>query len=221
MDKRKALNISSSIVNYLNFGLSFWAILYFFLPYFPHGALAGGVYCFRYFTNLSNILCGLGCLIIGIYKTIILIKPEVKIPRWAVCVKFSGVIATSVTMLTVLCFLGPTMGFEIMYTNNNLLLHLICPLLGVLSMVFLEPESNINKKESLSGALPTLIYGTVYAILVLGTNYWPDFYQFNSGGFWYLVFPIMLLLSMGYSLLASYLGNLVHRLYFKKSPGID
>ena len=171
-----------------------------FLSRGGEGNMAGvGPVCFRYFTIDSNVFCALCCLPLLFFGGKGLLTGDYQIPQWALLLKFVGTAAVTVTMVTVLVFLGPLQGFGPMFAGKNLYLHLICPLLALLSLCLMEGGAPITLPESLWGLLPTLVYGVVYAILVLKTKQWPDFYGFNRGGMWYVSFPAMTVGAFGLS----------------------
>lgn len=160
----------------------------------------------RYFTVESNILCALSCLVVLIYNI-----RGIGIPKWVLKFKFVGCVSVGVTMVVALGFLGPTIGFDLMLEGVNLLLHLIMPLLAILSFIILEGEIQyknrfgvrsknrpISFSESTLGMIPTFIYGVVYYYFVFIAGRWEDFYGFNSGimaGKWYIMYAAIILLS--------------------------
>ena len=142
--------------------------------------------CFVFFTNDSNILAALCGLVLIPFNVKAIISGRDEIPQWALLLKFVGTVAVTLTMMVVVLFLGPTQGYGIMFAGVALYLHLICPLLAIISFCFLERGISLSKKQMLWGIVPTLIYGTVYLIMVVFTEKWPDFYGFNMGGYWYI-----------------------------------
>ena len=81
--------------------------------------------------------------------------------------------------------------------GNNLFLHMICPLLAVVSFIFdCGGEKRLDPRLTPAGVLPTLIYGAVYFIMVIVVGRenggWADFYGFNMGGRWYVSVAVML-----------------------------
>lgn len=156
----------------------------------------------RYFTALSNLLCALAALAVVVCRL-----GGGTLPYAVGVFKYVGTAAVSVTMLTVVCFLGPTLGYKLMFTGPDLWLHLICPLLAVVSLLLWDkPELPFG--AVFLGTLPVLLYGAVYIRRVLFApeqRRWPDYYGFNRGGRWLLSFLIMLaaafLISLGLLLL--------------------
>ena len=178
----KKRNIAALILNILTVLLVLVSVLWFFLP---GGSGAGnmedsGARCFRFFTIDSNIIAALASALMIPYNI------KGKAPGWALTLKMVGTSAIALTMTVVIFFLGPTQGYRKMYSGVCLPLHLICPLLCIISFCFLEKGVTFTKKRLLLGVLPSLIYGIIYLSCVVIFRVWPDFYGFNMGGKWYI-----------------------------------
>lgn len=148
---------------------------------------------FRYFTVDSNILCAAGC-ILSLIRTAIGRK---KAGKACMLFRYAGTAAVTVTMMTVLLFLGPFYGYASMFSGWNLWLHLLGPLLAIVSFAFLERDGTFpEKKHLLLSMLPVILYGIVYFVLavLIGKEKggWPDFYGFNRNGKWYLSYAAMI-----------------------------
>lgn len=172
----------------------------------------GGFACFRYFTVLSNVFVALCCAAVLPYNIRALTGGNTQPPHGVMLLKFTGTLSVTVTLVVVLVFLGPTMGYAAMFAGSNLLLHLLTPLLTLFSFCALDGGGRIGKREILLGVFPVVIYGVVYLILVVALGIWEDFYGFNRGGLWYVSFPAVLL---GSALLSAGVG-LVHNLFAPK-----
>ena len=148
-----------------------------------------GIKAFRYFTVLSNVLCAMSALVMAISQVSGSVSPGV------VMVKYLGTVSVTVTLLTVLFFLGPTMGYKVLLSGRDLYLHLIGPLLAIVSFCFLE-KSGLSFRKALLGLLPIILYGSVYLYKVVFSpedKRWEDFYGFNKGGKWPAAFAAMML----------------------------
>ena len=133
---------------------------------------ATGFTALRYFTVLSNILCAAGALAV-------LISP--------------GTAAVAVTLVTVLVFLGPTLGYKVLFQGQDLYLHLIAPLLAIGSFCFGERDYALHFSTALLGLVPVLLYGAFYLwqVVVRKPARWEDFYGYNKNGKWYVSFALM------------------------------
>ncbi len=139
---------------------------------------------FRYFTVQSNALCGAAALLTCLAPA--------SVPAWLL--KYVGTAAVSVTMLTVLFFLGPTMGYGKLFKGRDFFLHLVTPLLALVSFCVFERRA-LSFRLALLGLLPTALYSMLYLYKVLYApegRRWDDFYGFNKGGKWPLSLAAML-----------------------------
>lgn len=194
MSKNRIFNLVDLIINLLIFGFTVFSVV----SYFIFGGVGNmsviGFYTFKYFTVDSNVLVAIGSGIIIYFNIKNLINDTNKLPLWAEITKFIGVCGVTIAMLTVILFLGPTLGWGIMYLGVNALMHLVTPLLALLSFVFLE-RRKLNINLALTSMAPVVIYGSVYLINVLITQVWEDFYGFNRDGLWAVSIVIMILSS--------------------------
>ena len=159
-----------------------------------------GLLSLRYFTVLSNLLLGLASLIYAICLIRVMRGSAQQTPLWAHRLKFAATTAVTVTLMTVLLFLGPMLGYGAMFAGVNFWYHLVLPVLGIVGFVLFELGKPISLKETLLGVLPTFIYGIFYCgnILINGlgegraTN---DWYGFAMWGIEYMpvVLAVMLL----------------------------
>ena len=175
---------------------------------------AGGFQLFVFFTEDSNVFAALTALIMAVFNILSLRKDGLEAPEWLHWLKFCSAVAVTVTLLTTALFLGPIYTYRYVFGGENLYLHLLCPVLAVISTLVFEPRRRIGPwlPVSLCGTLPVVVYGIVYFInvVVLGPEKggWEDFYMFNMGGRWYITMAIMFagtfLLSSGMRLLRNF-----------------
>ena len=139
----------------------------------------------KYFTFQSNVLVAIASLFIIIFPNSFIV--------WMI--KYTGTAAVTVTMLTVLVFLGPTIGYKIVLTGRELWMHLINPLIAIITFCFLERRS-LPFVYALFGMLPVILYGILYlykVMLAKEDKRWDDFYGYNKGGKWYISIILMLI----------------------------
>ena len=160
-------------------------------------SLANGRRPLKYFTFLSNVLCAVGALLIIFFPTVY--------PIWIL--KYMGTAAVTVTMVTVLVFLGPALGFKRVLTGRDFWLHLVNPILAIVSFTVCErttltawnkimPHNVFGVPAALWGMLPVVLYGLLYGYKVMLApegKRWDDLYGFNKGGKWYISVVLMLL----------------------------
>ena len=157
---------------------------------------------FKFYTVDSTILLGIISLIISIYEIKLLKNKINEIPKTVYILKFIATSGITLTMLVTLLFLVPQYGIYAMYSNNNLFLHLIVPLLALISYIFFEKYDN-KYSYSILGIIPMFIYSIYYMSQVLihindgGLTIKYDFYGFLQGNLnnIYIVIPIMYLFS--------------------------
>ena len=147
---------------------------------------------FRFYTCQSNVLCALSALAMGIAQL------AGDVPQWVWLFKYIGTVSVTVTMLTVFLFLAPSAGKDwyaiLLKGANNLFMHLITPILAIVSFCLLE-KRGMTFAESLWGLLPLIVYGQHYLYRILCApegRKWDDFYGFNKQGKWPLAFGMML-----------------------------
>lgn len=148
-----------------------------------------GVSALRFFTILSNLFCALASLALA------LALPG-GVPRWIWLWKYIATAAVTVTLMTVLLFLGPTVGYKLLLSGRDFYLHLIGPLLAIVSFCFCERLYPLSLPLALTGLIPVVLYGAFYLYKVVicpEGKRWDDFYGFNKNGAWPLSFAAMLL----------------------------
>ncbi|MBR1531454.1 MAG: hypothetical protein IJ643_05290 [Eubacterium sp.] len=188
----KTKNILSLIFNAVNIILVAVSVIGFFVSTGSGNMQVAGAKCFMFFTIDSNILAALASVCMCVLSLKQIKNEKAEIPKWLSLFKYVGTTAVTVTLLTVIIFLGPTMGYALMFAGSSLFLHLINPLLCIISYTCFEKSEALPARYSLLGVLPTAVYGAVYVAMVVFSKKWPDFYGFNTGGFWYVSLPVML-----------------------------
>ena len=152
-----------------------------------------GKRAFRYYTVLSNCLCAMVSLLM------VLTSLAGPVPQWAWTLKYIGTAAVTVTMLTVFFFLAPSMGkdwYQVLLKGaSNAFMHLLTPLLALLSFCLLE-KRGMSFPQCMWGMVPVVLYGPVYLYKIKYTpeeKRWDDFYGFNKGGKWPIAFSGMVI----------------------------
>lgn len=193
MSKKTA--VISIVCNLLNFVAVAVCVARFFFRSGDGNMQVTGWQGFIYFTVDSNVLAALASLALAIFCLRNLRSGELRLPRWLLTFKFAGTSAVTLTLATVLAFLGPIYGYASMFEGANLWLHGLCPLLCIVSFVCFERGAKLPFSSTLLAVLPTAVYGAVYMLCVVVWRCWDDFYRFNMGGMWYVSAPVILLSS--------------------------
>ena len=182
------MKTASVIINAVMFLTTFIIVVSFFRK---DGAwqIQRGLKAFRYFTVLSNVFCAITALNMAICQAFDRVTPA------TIFLKYLGTVSVTVTILTVFLFLGPSQGgYGDLLRGENLYMHLIGPLLAILSFCLIEKQKMLLN-TALTGVVPVLLYGTVYLYKVVYApeeRRWEDFYGFNKGGKWLISFLAMI-----------------------------
>lgn len=156
--------------------------MYRMFSYGLEGNMGGSKWsCFRYYTIDSNFLAAVSALVMLIDR-IFSGQPK----SFSTHLKYYGTCTVAVTFATVMAFLGPMMGYNRMFTGDNLYMHLIGPVLCIISFCFLDKGPKLSRGHVFKSLIPTAIYGAVYFVMVMITKDWPDVYGFNAMGKWYI-----------------------------------
>ena len=161
----------------------------------------------RYFTVLSNLLCGLSSLVYVIALLCGKRKGNFGVSRPVWLLKYAGTVSVTLTLLTVLLFLGPVFGYSSMFQGANFWFHLIIPIVAILCFCFFDEGNALSFPESFVAAIPMLIYGAVYLcnILFNGVGEWPDsndWYGFTTWGLpiGCVIFAVLIAITWGAAL---------------------
>ena len=163
----------------------------------------------KYFTVLSNILCG---VVAGIF----LIR-KMNCSKGMLTLKLAAAAAVTVTFLVVACFFGPLYGYAMLYLGSNFWFHLIIPLLGMVEFCLLEGE--LPFQQTFLAGSPAVFYGCFYLgnILINGKGKWPDsndWYGFMNWGFGpaLIIFAVIILTNWGVACLLRWIQKIAfHR----------
>jgi len=215
----KTRNKISLTLNTLMFISVLLCVLYRLSPLgmaqIEEGMSIGGTNCFVFFTIDSNILAAIASLILIPYNIKSIKNNKDEIPSKLLTFKFISATSVTLTFIVVVVFLGPIKGYIRMYEGTRLFLHLISPLLSIISYIFFERGFIIPKKKVILGVVPALIYGIVYFTNVLVFKVWPDFYNFNINGKWYITFIVI----ASATYLMSYIVSKIHNKFEIKNGG--
>lgn len=209
-------NLLSLISNVLIVALVSYSMSTFFMVGGEGNMEVFGFKCFRYFTVLSNVFASIASLIYLIYNIINLSKKTYHVPFSVLLLKYMGTVSVTVTFLTVIFFLGPTLGYGLMFEGVNLFLHAIVPILAIVSLALFEVNERIEIKYTISGLIPTFLYSIIYIIMVVIIKKWDDFYGFTFGGKNYLI-PVSIIMMYSATFVIS-LGLIVlHNIFHKRN----
>nr|WP_297704055.1 hypothetical protein [uncultured Butyrivibrio sp.] len=138
---------------------------------------------FRFFTVQSNVLCAVAAICMCFF-------PD---SEWAYYLKIIGTAAVTVTLLTVVIFLGRIYGYAVLFKGSDLFMHLITPLLAIASLCIFE-RRGISLGAAFIGMIPVVLYAPLYLYKILHApveKRWEDFYGFNTAGRWKISYVMM------------------------------
>ena len=164
---------------------------------------------FKLFTVDSNLLMGIVALIFVILEYQILKGTRKDISKNMYILKLMATTAVGLTFFVVFVYLGPISkgGILSMLRNSNFFLHLIVPVLSIITFIFFEKNDKLKFRYVFCGLIPTLFYGVFYIINILihMENYKVspiyDWYWFVQNGVWtaVIVAPFIVLITYGIS----------------------
>lgn len=124
---------------------------------------------FKYFTVDSNVFAGIISLVYVIYKLLPAGKNSKKIPTALYILKIAATTGVTLTMMVTVFFLAPrsTTTYFNYFKNSNLFMHLLTPLLCIISFIFFEPAEKTNFPLSFTGIIPMFLYALFYVPNIL------------------------------------------------------
>ena len=138
---------------------------------------------FQFFTTDANIITAFGSAMIIPYAIDGIRKKRFYCPKWAVLFYYSGTVCTTLIMIFASCvisFVNPEMAFE----GNNFYLHIVCPIMILISFFLIESYYNISLIDSLKAIIPVFVYAVIYIykVIFVGANAggWEDIYYFTK-----------------------------------------
>ena len=191
------MNILSAICNLISFTLVFISISAFYTAAGGKGNMqVKKKKCFEYFTVDSNLLAALAALVMLVFNVIGFFTGAA-IPAWVMQLKFVASVAVGLTFFVVMLMLAPYAGYRPMLEGCNLFLHLMVPVIMMLSFILFDGGGRLPYWSLALALIPTAVYGAVYyrQVVIVGEEKggWNDFYGFNKGGKWPIAFTGMII----------------------------
>ena len=119
-----------------------------------------GITSLEYYTEDSNLLLLLSSIII-----LIQISKNNEIPSWFKSFRYIAIVSTTLTLIIVLTVLSWTTDlglYHLLFHESMLYHHTLCPVLAILSFVFVERYDNLH---TIHGLYFTAVYGIIMIIL--------------------------------------------------------
>ncbi|MBR0230476.1 MAG: hypothetical protein IJL94_03720 [Erysipelotrichaceae bacterium] len=158
---------------------------------------------FRYYTIQSNVFVAVAALVMLVYQF-----KGGEIPFGVTVFKYFGTALVAVTMTVVMVYLGPVYTYKFQLESWNLYLHLIGPLLAIISLCVLEKNGTLPFIYAVYALIPTFIYGFFYLYMVMKAKKWEDFYCFVTKIKWYVSLAAVGIIAFLLALLVRFLYNI-------------
>jgi len=147
---------------------------------------------FKAYTMDSNIFMGIVALLVLGWTVRDWLRKEDTLPKWMETLYLTGTTCLVLTFLITATFLAPTRelrgeGYFSMFQDEMLFYHLLNPVLSVICFTCLQKKYTFAPRESFKGTIPTILYATIYFIMVVIVKCWEDFYNFTFGGRYYVI----------------------------------
>ena len=169
---------------------------------------------FRYFTVDINFITAIGAGMLAPFAVEGIRKKRFSCPKWAAKLHYIGTSCISLIMffaVFVISWTDPVMAFG----EANFYLHIVCPVMIVLSFFFIESNYRYTSKDALFCIIPVLIYGFVYftEVVVKGEENggWPDYYHFTTNAPVAVSAAAMLAITFGVALLIGRISNILSK----------
>lgn len=120
-----------------------------------------GITSLEYYTEDSNLLLLLSSIIL-----LIQISKNNEIPSWFKSFRYIAIVSTTLTLIIVLTVLSWTteLGlYHLLFHESMLYHHTVCPVLAIISFVFLERYENLH-------AIQGLYFTAIYGIIMISLN---------------------------------------------------
>lgn len=188
-----------------------------------------GIGTLRMFTTVSNIIAGFAALMCLPFQIDGLRRDRYKLPSWIVIVMYVGAAGVFLTFFVAITLITAYQGFvKTMFSNSNLYMHTINPLLITFLFVLVVSDAHIKFSQSFIAAVPVIVYMVVYFIMVFIAHVWRDHYYTDKFIPWPVSMVLIIAISFGVCQLLRALHNLtnkrVHRSierYYKESPDFE
>jgi hypothetical protein len=177
---------------------------------------------FKFYTNLSNVLAMFASLLYIIYY----FKKNALLNNVMLYLKMISTIGLLITFLTVIFVLGPNgasknglKGYlDYLFPHGLLFLHVLCPIIGVISFTKFESNKKLdNKWFYILACLYTFVYGILVITFVYYKQISAPYFFLDSVKMGYLKTFLFGLIFVGFSGFLAYLLVFVNKKIYKES----
>ena len=168
--KKRVNLIVGLIFNLVIFAAEAFTFANVFLQFIPGAEETQlGLRTFLFFTNDSNILLGLACLVLAIFEIVALSKKKT-LAKGAVVAKFAAAVMTTITLLVTAGYLVPVehIGLNALFgLPYYVFAHLALPVLGLISIMFFDIEGKLSLGHVFVPFIPLVAYAVPVILLVI------------------------------------------------------
>ena len=169
-----------------------------------------GFVSFIYFTMISNTLAMLSAAFTIPFAVDGIRKKRFTMPRWIALMHYSATISVTVMFFCVICFIS-WVSPEDAFGGPNLVTHIFCPILILISFFQTENEYIYTLKNQSLGMIPLCVYIIAYFIEVIligeANGGWPDIYRVKEFLPYWLAIPMLFLFGLGISFTIRMISN--------------
>ena len=168
-----------------------------------------GFSSFVFYTMISNTLAALSVAFVFPYAVEGVRKKRFVLPKWVAVMHYAATTSIAITMVFVFAFIS-WVSPEDAFGGSNLVTHVFCPILILISFFQIESGHLFTWKDCLLGAVPICVYSIIYLIevIVIGeaNGGWPDIYHIKEYLSPILAIPL-LLVTFGVGVAVALLSN--------------
>ncbi len=170
-----------------------------------------GFSAFLYFTRLSNLLAMVSVSFLIPYAVEGIKKRRFVLPKWVAILHYLSATSIAIMMAFVFAFLSWTSPDNAFGGIQNIFLHIVCPILILISYFQIENQYQFSLKDCLIGCIPFYLYLVVYIIEVLfigeANGGWRDLYHVQEYVSPVIIIPLLLLFGFVISCLVAWSSN--------------
>lgn len=174
-----------------------------------------GFVSFIFFTMISNTIAALSAAFTIPFAVEGIRKKRFTLPGWIAVMHYSATVSVAIILLFVLFVMSWISPYDA-FGDFNLILHIFCPILILISFFQTESEYIYTLRDQLIGLAPFVIYMMVYfveAILIGEENGgWQDIYRIQEFPLHWLSVTLLFFAAIGISFVLRWLSNHLTRI---------
>jgi len=178
-----------------------------------------GFASFNHFTMISNLFAALSVAFVFPYTVEGIRRKRFTLPRWVAVMHYLATTSIAIVMVFVLAFMS-WLHPEGAFAGSNIVTHVFCPLLILISFFQMENGHRITWKDRLLGMVPFSVYLIVYYIEVVmigkANGGWEDIYHIQEYASPAFAVPALLLLGFAVSTVIALISNALTRKRMEK-----